>query len=183
LKVSYSTLTYQLALEEEFLSVDSGYTNYTLAVKTGSHVSGSEAFNAQIWNGGSWTTIITGLSWSSWNNVSVTAYKDATMYVRFIGQTETGDGTQDSFNIDCILVSQAIKIWNEAGGPAILVFMTPVDTAGLDGLILLAGLIMIPVSTIYLVHGGRDDLDWRKLYLFLIVFCIGWALFLGGITP
>ena len=48
---------------------------------------------------------------------------------------------------------------------------------------ILLGFIMIPSSTLYLVRGGKDGLSSDKLFYFLIIFFIGWALLLGGIMP
>jgi len=54
---------------------------------------------------------------------------------------------------------------------------------GLDVTIIFLGLIMIPASAMYLVRGGRKELDADKVFYVLILFFVGWALFLGGIMP
>lgn len=54
---------------------------------------------------------------------------------------------------------------------------------GLNVTIIFLGLIMIPASALYLVRGGREDLDSDKVFYVLIIFFIGCALFLGGIMP
>ena len=71
--------------------------------------------------------------------------------------------------------------WNEVG-KAELFFTVPIDETGLDILLIFLGLIMIPLSTLYLVKGGRSEMSSDKLFYGLIAFAIGWALFLGGIT-
>ncbi len=73
-------------------------------------------------------------------------------------------------------------IWNVAGEVDIL-FNSPIDETGLNTLLIFLGLIMIPLSTLYLVKGGRSEMSSDKLFYGLIAFAIGWALFLGGIMP
>ena len=51
----------------------------------------------------------------------------------------------------------------------------------LDVTIVFMGLIMIPCSVMYLVRGGKNDMSSDKLFYGLILFLIGWGLFLGGI--
>lgn len=62
-----------------------------------------------------------------------------------------------------------------------LIFSVPVFTGSLDALLIFAGLIMIPASTLYLVKGGKSEMSNDKLFYGLIAFVMGWALFLGGI--
>lgn len=62
---------------------------------------------------------------------------------------------------------------------AVLAFL--VDLYTYEWFFILLGLIMIPVSTLYLARGGKDDLSRDKTFLFLIIFLFGWAFFLGGI--
>ncbi len=52
-----------------------------------------------------------------------------------------------------------------------------------DSVLIFAGLIMIPTSTMYLVRGGKEEMSQDKVFYFLIAFVIGWALVIGGITP
>jgi len=66
---------------------------------------------------------------------------------------------------------------------AILVFWTPLYMAVFDALFIVFGLILIPVSTLYLVHGGREGMSNDKVFFFLVLFLVGWALILGGIMP
>jgi len=70
--------------------------------------------------------------------------------------------------------------WQEAG-TAIIRFEVPIFTGSLDALIIFAGLIMIPASTLYLVKGGKDEMSGEKFFFGLIAFTIGWALVIGGI--
>lgn len=75
---------------------------------------------------------------------------------------------------------ETILDWNIVG-TVTLIFWVAVDTAGLDMLLIILGLILIPVSTLFLVKGGRSEMSTDKLFFFLILFLCGWGLFLGGI--
>ena len=59
--------------------------------------------------------------------------------------------------------------------------MTPVFEGGINAIIALAGLALIPVSTGYLAKGGRSELNLKKIETFFFLFFIGWAMFLGAI--
>jgi hypothetical protein len=49
--------------------------------------------------------------------------------------------------------------------------------------LIILGLVMIPASTVFLVYGGRDAMSQNKFFYFLVIFVVGWALFIGGIAP
>ncbi len=72
--------------------------------------------------------------------------------------------------------------WEEQTPVTVLVIIN-LDTVPLDFFFILVGLIMIPVSTLYLVRGGRDKLGNNKVFYFLLIFFMGWAFILGGIMP
>jgi len=63
----------------------------------------------------------------------------------------------------------------------IILFVTPIDEAVLDMFIVFLGMCMIPASTIYFVHGGKENMSMTKVFFFLVAFVIGWALLIGGI--
>ena len=73
-----------------------------------------------------------------------------------------------------------IPDWENINNP-ILIFSVPLDETTLDALLIFFGLIMIPASTIYLVHGGRENASKDKVFYFLVAFIFGWALLIGGI--
>lgn len=67
-----------------------------------------------------------------------------------------------------------------------LLFQTPISEFAFwsfNVIMIFAGLIMMPVSALYLVRGGRKDLDSDKVFYAIVAFILGWALFLGGIMP
>jgi len=59
----------------------------------------------------------------------------------------------------------------------------PVAQFGYDMFFILAGLIMIPASTMYLVRGGRKEMSRDKLFYALIIFFVGLGLLIGGVSP
>ena len=56
-------------------------------------------------------------------------------------------------------------------------------TGSLDAFVILVGLILIPVSVLYLVKGGRDEMSFDKVAIFSVVIFLGIGLFIGGIMP
>ena len=86
----------------------------------------------------------------------------------------------ENFRIDFDYLYVEVLEWMEVG-EAELIFTVPLDETGLDMLLIFLGLIMIPLSTLYLVKGGRSEMSSDKLFYGLIAFVMGWALFLGGI--
>ena len=64
----------------------------------------SEDIKVDIWTG-AWTNLWADLTPDQWNNVSISSYlTDGTVEVRFLGGTETGDTTQDTWEIDAVLI-------------------------------------------------------------------------------
>jgi hypothetical protein len=110
--VSYTEgdANYNLDLEVQWTSADYTQTNEELCIKTETF-SGSENIQVKVWNntGSSWQWIMN-LTASQWNNVSITSYLiSSTFTVQFLGGTETGDTSQDSWNIDATL----LHIWTD----------------------------------------------------------------------
>ena len=58
-----------------------------------------------------------------------------------------------------------------------------VFTGSLDAFLILIGLALIPVSVLYLVKGGRDEMSFDKVAIFSVVIFLGIGLFIGGIMP
>jgi hypothetical protein len=94
---------YELDLEEQFTGVDYSQSNELLCVYTGSL--GSESLRLEVWTGVMWTPVIYALLPNQWNNVSVTNYLGNPMFtIRFKGDSDTGDLSQNSWQIDCVLL-------------------------------------------------------------------------------
>ncbi len=75
--------------------------------------------------------------------------------------------------------------WNQVGIAQFIFHIgwDPTFQFGYDALLIFAGLIMIPMSTMYLVRGGREKLSMEKTFYFLIIFMVGLGLLIGGIMP
>ncbi|MDH5461983.1 MAG: LamG domain-containing protein, partial [Candidatus Bathyarchaeota archaeon] len=103
--------SYELDLEVQWTTADYTRTNEELCIKTGTF-SGSENIQVKVWNntGNSWHWVMN-LTANKWNNVSITSYLTASTFtVQFLGGTETGDITQDNWNIDATL----LHVWTSA---------------------------------------------------------------------
>ena len=68
----------------------------------------TEKIQVDVWNGITWQNLFTELT-GGWNNISVSSYLDSSTFaIRFRGETETGDVTQDVWNIDATL----LHVWS-----------------------------------------------------------------------
>lgn len=78
-----------------------------------------------------------------------------------------------------------VKSWLQILVAVVLRFYSAIQTAGLEAVFVLIGLILIPCSTAYLAYclskDRRSDMSVDKFLVFLLVFMAGWALFIGGI--
>lgn len=70
--------------------------------------------------------------------------------------------------------------WHEAG-EAEVIFSVAIDETGLDLLLIFLGLCMIPASMLYMAKGGTSEMSTNKFFYGLIIFFLGWGLFIGGI--
>jgi hypothetical protein len=102
-RIYYSSTNYELDLEVQWTSADYDETTEQLCIRTGTL--DSENLKVDVRTGSSWTTVITALQPSQWNNVSVSSYlTGATFTIRFKGSTETSDTTQSNWNIEATLL-------------------------------------------------------------------------------
>ena len=72
--------------------------------------------------------------------------------------------------------------WN-VNGVATFLFSVLFDMWGMDTALIILGLVMIPVSTIYLAYGIKHDRSSNRLFYGLIIFMVGCGLLIGGILP
>ena len=64
----------------------------------------TEDVQVDVWFGGSWQNLFTNLT-SGWNNASISSYLDSSTFtIRFKGTMESGDTTQDTWDIDATLL-------------------------------------------------------------------------------
>ncbi|UCH32324.1 MAG: DUF2341 domain-containing protein, partial [Candidatus Bathyarchaeota archaeon] len=102
---------FELDLEVQWTSTDYTRTNEELCIRTGTF-SGSENLQVKVRSGGSWVWVMN-LTANQWNNVSITSYlTSTTLTVQFLAGTETGDATQDSWNLDATL----LHVWTQEWG-------------------------------------------------------------------
>jgi hypothetical protein len=74
--------------------------------------------------------------------------------------------------------------WNDVEEATLnLLVEDPTLVWGYDSFLVLAGLALMPISTLYLVKGGKREMSTDKLLIFLILFMVGIGLFVGGIMP
>jgi hypothetical protein len=102
-RFSPEVTNYALELEEQWINVNATDPRQDLCIKTGAL--GSEPLMVQVRSGASWITVINALQPNTWNNVSVTPYiTSSTFTIRFKGSNDVSDTTQDSWNIDAVLL-------------------------------------------------------------------------------
>jgi len=95
---SGGSANYELDLEVRWTEVDHDETNEWLCIYGGTM--GSEDILVDVWNGTAWINVFTNLS-SGWNSLDVSSYLvSSTFTIRFRGGTETGDVTEDKWEID-----------------------------------------------------------------------------------
>jgi len=106
--------TYQLDVEVQWTNVDHDEPYEFLCIYGGTM--GAENIRVDVWYNSVWQNVFTDLT-SGWNNVSVSPYLDASNFtIRFKGGTETFDYTQDTWDVDAVL----LHVWtgNEVLGNA-----------------------------------------------------------------
>ena len=103
---SAASANYELDLEVQWTSVDYDETNEELFIYAGNL--GTEDLRVDYWTGSTWSNLLTDLTANNWNNVSV-SLTSTTFTIRFKGGNETGDATQDSWDIDATL----LHVWSD----------------------------------------------------------------------
>ncbi len=93
---------YELDQEVQWTSVDIIKENYRLAIYCGSFNT-TENIGVYIWNPG-WVLLFSDLNENSWNNVTITSYKNTTIIIRLLGGTETSDTELSEWNIDALII-------------------------------------------------------------------------------
>jgi hypothetical protein len=99
---------YELDLEVRWTDLPYTLPNEELCIYAGTM--GTEDIKVDVWNGSSWVNVISDMNASDWNNVTITSYLTSSNFtIRFKGGTETGDPSEDTWDIDVAL----IHVWNE----------------------------------------------------------------------
>ncbi|MCW4023782.1 MAG: hypothetical protein NWF01_01960 [Candidatus Bathyarchaeota archaeon] len=106
------TSSYQIDIQEHWEKAVYTCANEQLCVRTGEM--SSEALMLQAWDGSSWQTVSSSLKADTWNNFSVTKYlTSASFSIRFTDGSQSGDNTQDSWQIESTL----LHTWDSASQP------------------------------------------------------------------
>lgn len=98
---SSTETNYELDMEVQFSDVDVGRGYNEICIYMGS-ISG-EDLDTYIWNGDSWDLLATDLVQNQWNNIT-RSITEETITLRFLGNLETTDAVQDTWEIDCVLL-------------------------------------------------------------------------------
>jgi len=91
---------YKIDLEVQFTNVDTEWRNGELRIYTG--FVGGEGLRVDYWTGSNWVTLISALGANMWNTASIPL--NQTVTIRFKGTKEADDYTQDSWQIDAVLL-------------------------------------------------------------------------------
>jgi flagellin-like protein len=92
---------FELDIEIQFTDIDVSKNYEEISIFMGSAT--GEALDVYVWNGGSWDSLVAGLTPNQWNNVTRTITEDI-VTLRFLGNLETSDTNQDTWEIDCSLL-------------------------------------------------------------------------------
>jgi len=150
----------ELDLEVQWTSVDFDETFEFLCIYGGTM--GAEDIRVDVWYSSAWQNVLTDLS-SGWNNVSVISYlSSSTFTIRFKGGTESGDTTQNTWQIDAAL----LHVWsgNEVLGSATTVTSNAKAMALSYGKNRAVLRTTDPSNTLHVfqIESTNDILDWWK---------------------
>jgi hypothetical protein len=101
------TSNQKIDFEYQWTNAPYNYTNKFVCMYVVGHT-GSENLNINYWNGGSWTSLGS-ITTTGWLNVTATGLSSATYTIQLVGDTESGDSSQDSWTIDCLYLNS----WND----------------------------------------------------------------------
>jgi len=108
------------------------------------------------------------------DNPSAVSSGNRSVYIDFIEITsETGT------------LTYMVGNWNEATTLDLIFEVEISETTQwtFDSIFVITGMILLPVSTMYLVIGVKHDRSADRLYYGLIAFFIGWALIIATVVP
>jgi len=111
INITYTTAgtDYTMDLEVQWIDLPHLLPNGNLSIYSGTM--GDEDIKVDVWNGTSWETVFGDLS-TGWNNASVADWlTTSSLTIRFKGGNETGDSSQDTWQIDVAL----IHVWDDGG--------------------------------------------------------------------
>jgi len=144
-----------------------------------------------------WTKDGTGTSYLSFNYDGWTDY-DSDPYGVLIGSQTITDlriKLDSTANIENILLRTKPPLWVQSGEATIILDTPEWIQAGdadfwiiilfnqgtIDYLLMFVGLALLPVSTLFLVYGGKKNMSVDKLLVFLLLFFVACGMIIGGL--
>jgi hypothetical protein len=120
--------------------------------------------------------------WTNGILSSAENYSDGTQISIMVNSTDA-DGLSRAAIDSAFIYNIDFLSWELNNEADFIIYVSlPVETLFLlNSFPIFLGLVLIPASGLYLVHGGKEAMNTTKLYYVLVVFFIGWALLIGGI--
>jgi len=120
------------------------------------------------------------LAWDNDTVVNEDYYNSTSVGFKFVATSIIGSGHiyVDYFQIETVQGPD----WKE-NDEASFYFNVPYNMWGYNTALIILGLVMIPVSTIYLAYGAKHDRSSNRLFFGLMLFMLGCGLFIGGVLP
>lgn len=169
----------------DFTNIDNTANNVNITVRYRVEGATNMFYYRLLYDDVSQDTSTTGHS-TSWNTLNMTADANKTLDYIYLFNYDNPSSTASgnlSVWIDYISIYRVFSPdWNEVSEIEFS-FVADIHPWGYNTALILLGLIMIPVSTIYLVKGGRDEFSDTKLFWFILIFAVGCGLFIGGVMP
>ncbi len=98
-----TSANYNIDLEYQWTTANYSDGFEYLCFNIASHPVGTETLNVYYRNGAAWTSLGT-ITTIGWTNFTATGLTSGTYTIRLLGSSESGDTTQDTWNIDCIFL-------------------------------------------------------------------------------
>ncbi|MFW9892282.1 MAG: hypothetical protein ACFFFO_08780, partial [Candidatus Thorarchaeota archaeon] len=147
---------YELDLELQWTNADYDETNEYLCIYAGSQA--AESLMVDVWNGVSWTNVFASLTASDWNNISVGTYLTGLSFeIRFIDSDQADDGTQNTWDIDAVL----LHTWTPSYAPLNSQAPTLENPSDTDNMY--AQYLEYQVTTYVSDQNGFDDIVYLEL--------------------
>jgi len=98
-----STITNQIDLEYQWTTANFSDTIKHVCFYVASHPTGTETLLVYARDGAAWTSLGS-ITTTGWTNFTATGLSSGIYTIRLLGASESGDATQDTWTIDCMLL-------------------------------------------------------------------------------
>jgi hypothetical protein len=102
---------YQIDFEYQWTAATNNMANEQVCIYVGSHT-GSENLLVNYRAGSAWSLLGT-ITGTGWSNFTATGLTSSTYTIQLKGASESSDTSQDSWNVDVIM----LRTWDTSGGP------------------------------------------------------------------